>query len=124
MRRPFVRLCTRRAALDDLLRCWLELKLHRRGGLFLSRRVSVPDQLRVCRSNASPTIDILPPRTNRLLAQPEMGKESQPTLLLRGADVSRKGGEWDEHDYDVFAGERCVGRICRFSDHWPQELRP
>jgi hypothetical protein len=25
--------------------------------------------------------------------------------------VSRKGGAWQHEDYDVFDGERCVGRI-------------
>jgi hypothetical protein len=36
---------------------------------------------------------------------------SEPALILRRANVSRIGGEWDESDYDVFDGERCVGRI-------------
>jgi hypothetical protein len=36
---------------------------------------------------------------------------SDPTLILRRANLSRKGGEWDDTDYDVFDGERCVGRI-------------
>jgi hypothetical protein len=34
-----------------------------------------------------------------------------PTLILRRANVSRKGGFWDDTDYDVFDGERVVGRI-------------
>jgi hypothetical protein len=33
------------------------------------------------------------------------------TLILRRANVSRKGGSWQHEDYDVFDGERCVGRI-------------
>jgi hypothetical protein len=32
-------------------------------------------------------------------------------LLLRRANVSRKGGHWDDDDFDVFNGERDVGRI-------------
>jgi hypothetical protein len=36
---------------------------------------------------------------------------SEPILILRRAAVSRKGGDWDESDYDVFDGERCVGRV-------------
>jgi hypothetical protein len=32
-------------------------------------------------------------------------------LVLRHANVSRKGGPWSEHDYDVFDGDREVGRI-------------
>ena len=34
-------------------------------------------------------------------------------LTLRRANVSRKGGHWNEDDFDVFAGEREVGRIYR-----------
>jgi hypothetical protein len=34
-----------------------------------------------------------------------------PTLILRRANVSRISGEWQHEDYDVFDGERCVGRI-------------
>jgi hypothetical protein len=33
------------------------------------------------------------------------------TLVLRRTDVARKGGQWQDQDYDVFDGERCVGRI-------------
>ena len=32
-------------------------------------------------------------------------------LALRPANVSRKGGPWSEHDFDVFDGDRNVGRI-------------
>jgi hypothetical protein len=32
-------------------------------------------------------------------------------LILRRANVSRKGGPWQHEDYDVFDGEREVGRI-------------
>jgi hypothetical protein len=34
-----------------------------------------------------------------------------PTLVLRRANVSRKSGEWKDEDYDVFDGDRDVGRI-------------
>ena len=33
------------------------------------------------------------------------------TLTLRRANVSRKSGQWQDEDYDVFDGERDVGRI-------------
>ena len=36
-----------------------------------------------------------------------------PTLILRRANVSRKGGPWKHEDYDVFDGDRDVGRIYR-----------
>jgi hypothetical protein len=32
-------------------------------------------------------------------------------LALRPANVSRPGGPWSEHDYDVYDGDREVGRI-------------
>jgi hypothetical protein len=32
-------------------------------------------------------------------------------LILCRANVSRKDGPWSEHDYDVFDGDRKVGRI-------------
>jgi hypothetical protein len=32
-------------------------------------------------------------------------------LILRRANVSRKGGNWNDDDYDVFDGDRCVGRV-------------
>jgi len=32
-------------------------------------------------------------------------------LLLRRANVSSKGGSWRHNDFDVFDGERDVGRI-------------
>jgi hypothetical protein len=34
-------------------------------------------------------------------------------LILRRANVSRKGGHWKSEDYDVFDDERDVGRIYR-----------
>jgi hypothetical protein len=36
---------------------------------------------------------------------------SDPALILRRANVSRKGGNWQHEDYDVFDGDREVGRI-------------
>lgn len=36
-----------------------------------------------------------------------------PALLLRRASVSRKSGSWDDNDFDVFDGDREVGRIFR-----------
>jgi len=32
-------------------------------------------------------------------------------LVLRHANVSRKGGHWNDDDFDVFAGDQDVGRI-------------
>jgi hypothetical protein len=32
-------------------------------------------------------------------------------LILRRANVSRNGGFWQDEDYDVFDGEREVGRV-------------
>jgi hypothetical protein len=32
-------------------------------------------------------------------------------LILRRANVSRKGGSWQHEDYDVFDGDHDVGRI-------------
>jgi hypothetical protein len=37
-------------------------------------------------------------------------------LILRRANISRKGGPWQHEDYDVFDGERDVGRIYRLDD--------
>jgi hypothetical protein len=34
-------------------------------------------------------------------------------LLLRRASLSRGGGEWQADDFDVFDGDRSVGRIYR-----------
>jgi hypothetical protein len=67
---------------------------------------------------------------DRLIARDGM---SDPALILRRANVSRKGGSWQHDDYDVFDGERCVRRIfldanstwfwdVDFSAHRPQEL--
>ena len=33
------------------------------------------------------------------------------TLILRRARISRKSGSWDDYDFDVFDGDRDVGRI-------------
>jgi hypothetical protein len=42
---------------------------------------------------------------------------SEPnSLILRRASISRKGGSWSEHDFDVFDGERDVGRIFQQMD--------
>jgi hypothetical protein len=38
------------------------------------------------------------------------------TLILRRANVSRKGGQWQDDDYDVFDGKRDVGRIFQQAD--------
>jgi hypothetical protein len=38
------------------------------------------------------------------------------SLILRRANVSRKSGTWQHEDYDVFDGERDVGRIYRLDD--------
>jgi hypothetical protein len=38
-------------------------------------------------------------------------------LVLRRANVARKGGNWDESDYDVFDGDRGVGRIFLDANH-------
>jgi hypothetical protein len=36
-------------------------------------------------------------------------------LVLRRANLSRKGGHWDDDDFDVYDGEREVGRVYRVS---------
>ena len=36
---------------------------------------------------------------------------SDPTLVLRRANMARISGYWRGDDYDVFDGTRCVGRI-------------
>jgi hypothetical protein len=38
-------------------------------------------------------------------------------LTLRRASVSRISGNWDDDDYDVFDGDRDVGRIFRENAH-------
>jgi hypothetical protein len=38
-------------------------------------------------------------------------------LVLRRANVSRKGGHWSDDDYDVFDGGRDVGLIFRVNAH-------
>jgi hypothetical protein len=45
-------------------------------------------------------------------------------LILRRADVSRKSGTWQHEDYDVFDGDRDVGRIYLIDSDAGQELRP
>jgi hypothetical protein len=40
-----------------------------------------------------------------------LARESMTDLLLRRANVSRKSGEWQHEDYDVFDGDRDIGRI-------------
>ena len=39
------------------------------------------------------------------------GRTNMTTLLLRRANVSRISGEWQDDDFDVFDGDRDVGRI-------------
>ena len=41
---------------------------------------------------------------------------SEPPLILRRADVSRKSGPWSEADLDAFDGDREVGCIYRLDD--------
>ena len=43
---------------------------------------------------------------------PPGGREAM-TLVLRRANASRPSGSWQDEDYDVFDGERDVGRIFR-----------
>ena len=42
-------------------------------------------------------------------------------LLLRRANVSRKSGEWQNEDYDVFDGDRDIGRIYLVDGHGGRE---
>jgi hypothetical protein len=49
----------------------------------------------------------------------QMEQESQAALILRRSNVSRKGGSWQHEDYDVFDGEREVGRIYRIVTDMP-----
>jgi hypothetical protein len=57
-------------------------------------------------------------------------------LILRSANSSRGGGDWNSDDFDVFDGGRLVGRVYRvnspdgiwfwavsFPAHQPKELR-
>jgi hypothetical protein len=37
-------------------------------------------------------------------------------LALRHANASRRSGSWSNHDFDVFDGDRNVGRIYRLDD--------
>jgi hypothetical protein len=34
-------------------------------------------------------------------------------LVLRCANSFREGGDWNVDDFDVFDGDRMVGRVCR-----------
>jgi hypothetical protein len=54
--------------------------------------------------------------TKALVALPcfvrhEQRPVSNPAFILRRADVSRKSSSWQHEDYDVFDGERELGRI-------------
>jgi hypothetical protein len=42
-------------------------------------------------------------------------KDAMTPLLLRRAKVSRRGGDWNNDDFDVFDGEQNVGRIYRIN---------
>jgi hypothetical protein len=42
--------------------------------------------------------------------------EGDAQLILRRANVSNPGGSWSETDYDVFDGDRDVGRVYRVDD--------
>jgi hypothetical protein len=39
------------------------------------------------------------------------------SLTLRRASTSRPSGSWQDEDYNVFDGEREVGRIYQVTDH-------
>jgi hypothetical protein len=45
---------------------------------------------------------------------------TNPALILRRANVSRKGGDWNDDDFDVFDGDLDVGRIYRVNS--PEEI--
>jgi hypothetical protein len=62
----------------------------------------------------------LPLASGRFWPAPK-AKEARLTVILRRANVSRIGGERDESDYDVFDGERCVGRIFLDANHTSQD---
>jgi hypothetical protein len=36
-------------------------------------------------------------------------------LILRSANSSREGGDWSADDFDVFDGDRVVGRVYRLN---------
>jgi hypothetical protein len=42
-------------------------------------------------------------------------------LVLRRANLSRRGGPWQHEDFDVLDGERDVGRIFQQADSLPLE---
>ena len=51
-----------------------------------------------------------------------MEQESQATLILRRANVSRISGQWQDEDYDVFDGDRDVGRIYLVDGYGGREM--
>ena len=40
-------------------------------------------------------------------------------LILRSAKSSREGGDWNVDDFDVFDGDRLVGRVYRVNSSDP-----
>jgi hypothetical protein len=46
---------------------------------------------------------------------------AEPTLILRRANVSRKGGSWQHEDYNVFDGDREIERIHLIDSHGGNE---
>ena len=42
-------------------------------------------------------------------------------LILRRASISRSSGQWSEDDYNVYAGQRNVGRIFKADAGHPAE---
>jgi hypothetical protein len=53
-----------------------------------------------------PTTALRPP--NSEMSDPA---SQAPALILRRANIFRKGGPWQQEDYDVFDGDQNVGRI-------------
>jgi hypothetical protein len=45
-----------------------------------------------------------------------------PALLLRRANVSRKGGPWPHDDFDVFDGDRMIGRVYLVDSYGGREV--
>ena len=45
---------------------------------------------------------------------------TDPALILRRAKISRKGGGWKDDDFDVFDGDREIGRVYRVNS--PDEI--
>ena len=50
-------------------------------------------------------------------------KNKESGTHLRRANASRKGGHWQDEDYDVFDGERDVGRVYLVDANDGQETR-